>query len=279
MALQEIIACIGHPVAGNPTQFVMERAFEAAGLDARCLTVDVAPDGLVPAIDGMAAMGFRGAIVAEPYFAVACQAVDRLAPPAEMLGTLDLIYREGDQFVGDQAATRSIMELLLRHADLQDQQAVVLGGSEAAAAATLALALAGVSNVLLMAHDDVRADRIAAVVGEHTPCSVQVQPWVDWFRIPPAARVVIQASGEVNEDDHPSLRLDYEGMSRQTLLVDTVYNPLRTEFLKRGEAMGCPTLHGLDLLVQWAQVAFEIWTNIEPDDSVVREAFEEFLLI
>lgn len=279
MALQEIIACIGFPVAGNPTQFVMERAFEAAGLDARCLTVDVAPAALERAIGGMSAMGFRGGVIAEPHFATACKLVDRLDPPVEMLGSMDLIYREDNLLVGDHATVRAIMELLLRHIDLQDQRAVVLGTGEIAAAATLALALSGVAHLLIVAHDDASADRIAKVVGEHTPCKIEVQPWVDMLRLSPETRVVVQASGDTQEVESNSWQLDFTNLNRTTLFFDTVYLPLRTEFLKRGESANCPTLNGLDLLVQWARVAFKIWTGVEPDAAIVRDAFEEFFMI
>jgi len=279
LALQEIIACLGFPVAGNPTQFVMERAFNAAGVDSRCLTVDVPPAELSRAVGGISAMGFRGAVIAEPHHESVCELVDRLAPPAEMLGATDLIYREDDKLVGDQAMVRSAMELLLRHAELQDRRAVVLGTSQIAAAATLGLALSGAAHVLLISRDDAQADRIARIVGEHTPCTVEVQPWVELLRLPAETRVVVQAGGQSEENTASTWQLDLAGLTGETLLLDTVYHPLRTEFLKQGEAAGCQTLHGLDLLVQWARVAFEIWTGSEPDVSVVQDAFEEFFLI
>ena len=44
--IEEIVCCMGQPVAGNPTQFIMERAFNAAGLDWRYLTLEVPPENL-----------------------------------------------------------------------------------------------------------------------------------------------------------------------------------------------------------------------------------------
>ncbi len=42
-AIQEIVAVFGQPVAGNPTQYMMEKAFAQLGLDWRYLTLEVAP--------------------------------------------------------------------------------------------------------------------------------------------------------------------------------------------------------------------------------------------
>ena len=50
--LQPIVCCMGQPVAGNPTQFMMERAFAAAGLEWRYLTLEVPPDRLGDAVRG-----------------------------------------------------------------------------------------------------------------------------------------------------------------------------------------------------------------------------------
>ena len=57
---EPIIAVIGHPIAGNPTQFALETALETAQIDARVLSLNLPDDRITAAIHGMAAMGFRG---------------------------------------------------------------------------------------------------------------------------------------------------------------------------------------------------------------------------
>ena len=66
-SLQEIVALFGYPVAGNPTQYLMEKAFSRAGLDWRYLTLDIAPELLADAMRGARAMGFRGGNLTMPH--------------------------------------------------------------------------------------------------------------------------------------------------------------------------------------------------------------------
>jgi len=66
-SLQEICALLGQPVAGNPTQFMIEKAFACHGLEWRYLTLEVAVEDLGDAIRGMRAMGFRGGNVTKPH--------------------------------------------------------------------------------------------------------------------------------------------------------------------------------------------------------------------
>jgi len=57
---QSVIVCIGPSVAGQPTQFLLERAFASQSLDWRALSVEVAEEKFGIACAGMLAMGFRG---------------------------------------------------------------------------------------------------------------------------------------------------------------------------------------------------------------------------
>ena len=65
-ALQEVIALLGHPAAGNPAQFLFERVVARDSLDWRFLTLETAPSRLTDALAGISALGFRGCILAGP---------------------------------------------------------------------------------------------------------------------------------------------------------------------------------------------------------------------
>lgn len=57
---EPVIAIIGHPIAGNPTQFALETGFKAAQIDCRVLSIDLPPEKVSTAIAGMDAMNFCG---------------------------------------------------------------------------------------------------------------------------------------------------------------------------------------------------------------------------
>jgi len=54
------VAVIGHPVAGNPTQFALECGLSYAGVDCRVLSFDVSEDRSDAALSGLAALHFTG---------------------------------------------------------------------------------------------------------------------------------------------------------------------------------------------------------------------------
>src|SRR5689334_3998849 len=56
---QEVIALLAQPIAGNPAQFVIEKALAALGLDHRYLSLEVDSADLAAAVEGARVMGFR----------------------------------------------------------------------------------------------------------------------------------------------------------------------------------------------------------------------------
>ena len=66
LSVQPILALLGLPVSGNPSQYVMEKAFAHHALDWRYISLEVTPDGLGDAVRGFRALGFHGGHVARP---------------------------------------------------------------------------------------------------------------------------------------------------------------------------------------------------------------------
>src|SRR5207247_2001156 len=98
--LQEVVCCLGQPVAGNPTQYMMEKAFAAAGLDWRYLTCEVPPEKLADAMRGLRALGFKGANFTIPHKVAVIAHLDSLSPAAELMGAVNCVNRVDGKLVG-----------------------------------------------------------------------------------------------------------------------------------------------------------------------------------
>ena len=62
-----------------------------------------------------------------------------------------------------------------------------------------------------------------------------------------------------NINDTPEI--PYHLITSSHLLYDLVYNPIETEFLKRGKQQGASTVNGLSMLHQQAEEAWRIWNK------------------
>jgi len=60
---EPLLAVVGHPIAGNPSQFALERAISSLGLDWRVLSFDVPPGDISAALNGFLVTGIAGVLV------------------------------------------------------------------------------------------------------------------------------------------------------------------------------------------------------------------------
>ena len=110
--LQQICSCFGQPVAGNPTQYMMEQAFDHHGLDWRYLTLEVAPEQLADAVRGMRAMGFRGGNVTKPHKVAVIKHLDGTSEAAGLMGAVNCIRRQDGKLIGENTDGQGFVQSL-----------------------------------------------------------------------------------------------------------------------------------------------------------------------
>ena len=73
--------------------------------------------------------------------------------------------------------------------------------------------------------------------------------------------------------------LQLDSLRSGVIVADVIFNPPQTRLIRDAAARGCTTLDGLGMLVNQGVIGFKIWTGVDPDAEVMREALEEYLEI
>jgi len=268
-ALQEIVALLGCPAAGNPAQYLFERAIEAAELDWRFVTCDVAVADVAAAVAGVAALGFRGCLLAGPLREAALPAVVTLSPTATFSGGITLVERTAAGLAGHMTAGRGVVEALRAHADLATAGAVVVGADTTGRAVALELALAGVGDLVVCDPDLARATALVEAIGAVQATTASVAEWRTGMALPErAAIVVLGAAGR--EGTFTGWRSDL--VVADTLLASRI-SPPAVEARRQG---GC-IVDGLEIHAAQAAIDFQALTGQEADADMLRDALDEFL--
>lgn len=276
--LQEIVCCMGQPVAGNPTQYMMEKAMKAARLDWRYLTFEVPPERLELAVAGMKAMGFKGANFTIPHKVKVIEYLDRLSEAAEMMGAVNCVNRDDDGlYVGENTDGKGFVESLRAVTDPADKRVVVLGAGGAARAIAVELALANIAHLTVVNRTAARGKELADLVGEKTDTEVDAVPWGGDYYVPEGTDVLINATSIGLNDSTARVPIATDTLRPAMIVADVVFNPPKTCFLLEAAKQGCTTLDGLGMLVNQAVIGFRLWTGVDPNAAVMREALEEYL--
>lgn len=276
---QEICSLFGYPVAGNPTQYMMERAFAHHRLDWRYLTLEIPPESLADAVRGMRAMGFRGGNVTLPHKTAVVPLLDRVSEVAELMGAVNCIVRDGDSLVGENTDGKGFLQSLAGVIEPAGARVVLLGAGGAARAIAVELALAGASELVIVNRTPERGQELAGLINSKTSQPARFVPWEGAYEVPAETQLLINATSIGLNDEDAEIPVTLDAVARSAIVADVVFNPPETWLIRQARQRSLTTIDGLGMLVNQALICFRLWTGIEPDAGVMREALEEYLEI
>ena len=190
----------------------------------------------------------RGLNVTFPYKESVCDYLDELHPLAERIGAVNVLKKLPDGrwkgYNTDYAGFGSTLSSLPREV-WQRSMALICGtgGSAKAVGAFLEDVSIRVEWVSRQSH---RSNISYEYLQSHPDCLREFA-------------LVVQATplGTLPNQEAPFL--PYEYLSGSQFLYDLAYNPPKTPFLRQGEAKGCLTKNGLDMLYAQAEESWQIW--------------------
>ena len=151
--------------------------------------------------------------------------------------------------------------------------ALVLGAGGAARAVVWALSREG-AEVAIWNRTRIRAQRLAPELGATVaePDSVTgLLPSADYDLIVNSTSVGLAPQSETGAD-LKALCLDADSFAERQIVVDLVYGPEQTEFLRSARERGALAIDGREVLIHQGAASFQIWTGLEPPIDAMREA-------
>lgn len=271
----ELVGVLGHPVSENPSIVMQEAAFQHSKLDWRYLTLEVYPQDLETAINGVRAFNMQGVNLTIPHKVEVLKYLDEISPDAQLIGAVNTVRRVGDKLIGENTDGKGFLRALQEDANLSlmGKRIVVLGAGGAARAITVELALAGVAYITVVNRSVERGQTLVALLNDKTPAQAQFVAWDKPYNVPDNTDVVINATSiglEPHVDQKPNL--NYNTLTASMVVCDAIPNPPQTLFLKEAQARGAQTLDGLGMLVYQGIIGFKMWTGVDGSVQVMREA-------
>jgi len=276
-AVQPLLALLACPVGGNPTQYMIEKAVAHHDLDWRYLTFEVGADDLGDAVRGLRALGFRGAHCGPPHRQTVLPLLDRTTDTATLIGAVNLISREENALVGENTEGKGVVEAIRAALDPAGKTVVLLGAGQIARAVAVELAAAGVAGLSIVNRTDSRAAELVAALSGKFAATVSAVSWLDDYRVPPEAELLINATSIEHGDSDAPLSLVLDSLRPELFVADVTANSADTWLLGEAQRRGCKTIDGLTMFIEQVAIGLRLWTGVDPNRQVLREAAEEFL--
>ena len=273
--MTQVIGIIGDPVAHSLSPAMHNAAFAAVGLDMIYVPLPVRGVDVGAAVEGLSALGFRGANVTVPHKGAVLPYLSSLDEDARLAQAVNTIVIDGDVLRGYNTDIQGAHSALVAACGdtLRGAPALLLGAGGAARAVALALARLG-ARLTVVNRSGGAAERLAALVTAAVPAATCL--WLPLSDLTAteitAQRLIVNGTslGMPGAGKVPALLVDR--VSTGQIVFDVVYSHAETDLLRQARKRGAITVDGRAMLVGQAAAAFTLWTGQPAPLDIMCEA-------
>ncbi len=262
----ELFGVFGDPVAHSLSPAMHNRAFAFTGYNGVYLPFRIRQ--IAPAVSAVRTLGMKGISVTIPHKVAVMEFLDKLDPLARRIGAVNTIVNADGSLTGYNTDCFGAVNALSQHTDVEGREVAILGAGGAARAIAWGIVEAG-GKVTIVNRSAEGGRQLAGDL------SAAFLPLEKADRI--CGDIIINATSVGMHPHTGALPVPARVFRRGMLVMDIVYTPLETEFLKQARAAGCKTVDGLDMFVLQGARQFALWTGLKAPVEVMREAVVEQL--
>jgi shikimate dehydrogenase len=269
------IGNFGYPVWENPTEHMVNAAFEHHGLSWKYVTYEVPAGNLKAAFEGVKALGYRGFNCTLPHKVAIIEHLDGLGESAEVMGAVNCVVNRDGKYIGENTDGKGFLESLTPVVDPDGKNVLIFGAGGAARAVSVELALSGATSITIVNRSVDRGKELVELVNSKTQAQATYEPWEGDYAIHGGVDIVVNSTSIGLFPDTSRVAVDVSTLRADLVVADIIPNPPTTAFLIEAEAAGCTTIDGMGMLVNQGKIGIKYWTGVEPDASAMRAALEE----
>jgi shikimate dehydrogenase len=261
-----ILGLIGNPVTHSLGPLMHNQALTAVGYDAVYLAFRVTDPG--SAIKGIRAMNFKGISVTLPHKVTVMQYLDEVDETAAKIGAVNTIVNQRGKLIGYNTDCPGALEALRTKTAIEGKSAAIIGAGGAARAIGFGLVAAG-GHVTILNRSPAKGERLAADL------AAEFRPLDEWQL--QQYEILINTTPVGMHPDTHATPVPKKHLSEDMVIMDIVYNPLKTRLLKEAAAKKCRTISGVSMFVFQGAHQFELWTGRKAPVEVMHRAVLEAL--
>ncbi len=268
-----LLGVVGHPVGHSLSPRMHNASFAATGLDYVYVPLDVRPEVLPTAVNGLRALGFRGFNVTMPHKEAILPLLDGLDEAAALTGAVNTVVVEEDGLRGTNTDGSGFVEACEEAGvGLDGARVLLVGAGGAAASIAAAFCDEGIGELHIVNRNPEHAATLADKLREAGKrVEIEAHP-IGVLDGTVRAPIVVNTTPLGMRDGDP-LPLPPEYLDGDTALVDAVYRPgAETALVRQARERGANVVTGQRMLLYQGVLAQRLWTGRQPNVEVMDGA-------
>ncbi len=239
---------VGYPLKHSYSPGYFSNFFKTNGIDATYQLFPLKDIKKLPELIN-SEPGLKGLNVTIPYKSSVIPFLDYISEEAQKIGAVNTIKIHNSELLGYNTDCYGFEKAYQAVLQKNIKQAIILGTGGSSKTVAYVLEKYSVPYYKVSRNTTLKEDRIISYketqkdLIEHSTLIINTTPlgmYPDTNKKPPIC---------------------YSGISHNHFLIDLIYNPNKTLFLKEGEKHGASVFNGLDMLRKQAEEAWKIWIS------------------
>jgi shikimate dehydrogenase len=245
-----LYAVLGDPISHSLSPVMHNRAFSLVNFNGVYLAFRTKEIG--KAISGIRALGIKGAGITIPHKIAVMEFLDEIDDTAKKIGAVNTIINRQGRITGYNFDSIGAVRAIKEKSDIENKAVSILGAGGSARAVGYGIISEG-GRVTILNRTKKRGEKLASDL-ESAFCPIE-----DFKSV--KCDILINTTPVGMKPDINGMPIEKELLNKGMLVMDIVYNPLKTKLLKVAEDMGCTTINGISMFVFQGAGQFELWTG------------------
>ena len=262
---------IGHPISHSKSPKLHNYWLSKYNINGYYIPLSITTEKLKSSITSLIDLGFKGVNITIPHKTNVLSIADSVTDRASLIGAANTLYfsKSGKVHADNTDGYGFIQNIRdqIPDYDFYDKTAIIYGAGGSARAIASALISNGIKEIGITN----RTRSKAQIISENLGAKVAV---VDWRTAPEtiASADIIINTTSMGMVGQPDFSQPISRAKKTALVVDIVYNPIVTSFLKQAKQLKLKTVGGVGMLINQAVPGFEHWFQKTPviDDDIRR---------
>lgn len=267
--MSNVYGLIGKKLTHSYSALIHEAILNKLNIKGTYNLFEIEEENLETALKGLRALGAKGINVTIPYKIDVMKYLDYISPEALKIGAVNTVsfnhnnlYGYNTDYIGFGASLRNFS------VDINNKKAVILGTGGASKAVAAYLADNGISEIIYVTRNKEKSgNRFAHKQNESCLISYEELNEIN------KKDIIINCTpcGMYPKSAETPILKDI--LKKFTTVVDLIYNPYETLFLKQAKEQGLKAVNGLFMLVSQAVASQEIWQDTKIHNEVVLDIY------